>query len=221
MKKKLFNQSYWMATFLVLFFAMASMVHAQSMPFPTEEEPSISLPDAYGIGDWPSVGVSLDGINRSWFTNYTFYPYGDDFGVDAFCVSTDSLSSTPGYSLNLIPEDAALYTAAIVASGYFFGDQTNRSAYQLAIWEIMFDTTDEWDLTDGNFQALDPDLAADANAILASIGSMKGHVAWAQSDEDNINQDFLVPVPEPAAILLIALGLIGIVTIGRKRFNNS
>ena len=224
--KKVFR---FLASVMILTFAMASTVSAQSFSYSIDDYP-IVLDDAYGKTDGSGyVLVTLEGTDYGWYTGYEFYPYGDDFSVEAFCIDSTQLDpDLTGYTLRN-PDGTQMIDAALVASQYFYNEAFgyDRIATQLAIWEIMFeDLANDYDIAGGNFYLRDGADPDDVNAILTSIDdmTMHGHVAWADytgSGEDN--QDLLVatPVPEPATTLLIALGLLGIIGIGRKRFMKS
>jgi len=238
MKKKHFAKtSYLIVISVTMFlFAMAGPISAASLPYSINDlEDEVDLDEAYGTASGPRAFITRDGEPGRPLSTYYFYPYGDDFRVDAFCINPVSLDKdNPGYTLTLVPEETRMEQAAKIASNYFFNDafDYSRKATQLAIWEIMYETDlDDLNIFSGFYQLNEDEyseddytaLGNDVNDILLTSYGWAGGVAWARSfgtDNPDIdaNQDLLVPVPEPALVLFIALGLIGLVGIGRRKF---
>jgi len=75
--------------------------------------------------------------------------------------------------------------------------------FQLAVWEIVFETSDTYDISNGS--VMSTSYNSGTNALLSSLdgqGPMAGLVALTNPDY----QDMLASVPAPGAILLGSLG---------------
>ncbi|MHB9036661.1 MAG: PEP-CTERM sorting domain-containing protein [Armatimonadota bacterium] len=107
----------------------------------------------------------------------------------------------------------------------------NDSALQAAIWELGNETTTTWDVTSGNFQVLPStyhngnvsNLTAQANIYLgyvAGAGNLAGYATANNQHYMHDGQDFTWKqpvVPEPASMILGALGLAVVGGLKRKR----
>jgi len=228
----------WFLAFAVIsMFAMANSVFAAPMDTIPEEIPTY-LDKAKAERDTGSTRIYHFNDNISddwWYSGYKFYPYGDDRYVDAFCISTDLIVGSSGYQLNPVPEIDRFENAAILASNFFFNEDFaySQTVIQVAIWEIMFDDGTDVSTGSGAYY-LDnerhADLITQVNDLLGyykdgyTLVSLGGQVAHAirtdveGGDGSDIEaQEFYVPVPEPMATLLIAIGLIGLIGIGRRK----
>jgi hypothetical protein len=111
-----------------------------------------------------------------------------------------------------------LYTQAHTA---IVGNSSNSAALQLAMWEVLFETSGSYDLAAGNVFAASSPIRATATAWLTNLGSyspdyvVSGYVSTSR-------QDVIVfaPVPEPGtyALLLAGLGMMGFIM--RRRTGN-
>ena len=100
------------------------------------------------------------------------------------------------------------------------GNQANirAAALQVAIWEVVYDTTN--DLLAGTFRlGTGGNILAQAQSYLSALYSPAGsyqtaHGRWLEADPGQ--DQLVVPTPEPATLLLLALGACSLVG-GRKR----
>jgi hypothetical protein len=104
------------------------------------------------------------------------------------------------------------------------------AAFQIALWEINYETSGTYSLTSGIFKetATDSGVRTLAQSYLSNLGSFSNvHVSKLESlGYYNAShkwvaghQDFLytTPVPEPSTIALMTAGLVGIGFISRRR----
>lgn len=106
------------------------------------------------------------------------------------------------------------------------GDDDGAMALQVAIWEILVETSATYDVTDGLFQAKKSDGNAFSagelaliNGILADNGS--GVATYYQSALNGAgapkSQSILAPVPEPATIGVLAIGAAALLRKRRQK----
>lgn len=113
-------------------------------------------------------------------------------------------------------------------------NDAQSAGFQLALWEVIYEKSGTFDVTDGNFYARASSAASDlANAFLGNLGgaitqaynftyyeslgykSGWGKKKWKKKYSQNLVS--VTPVPLPAAGLLLTCGLAGLYVVNRRK----
>lgn len=158
----------------------------------------------------------------------------------SFCVeNTDAPNGYfAEYAILTLNEFADVYTqAAWVAQEFVTGGlseigadaNARAAAAQLAIWELVFETNDTFNLADGSFSASNSTQQANANSVLGMLPVVDSnleaflHSNWrvirspADQTDPEDPQDYLIRVPEPTSAFLVGAAVASLVAVRRRR----
>ncbi|MEO8442739.1 MAG: PEP-CTERM sorting domain-containing protein [Betaproteobacteria bacterium] len=139
-------------------------------------------------------------------SNYTYRPSMLGYVTNAGALTQGTLDNL-----------SRLYTEA---HSSIIGNATNSAAFQLALWEIAYETPGNYNLTSGNFHSTGPaGVTSVANGWLLNLANFAPSYSISGYVSENY-QDVIVfhgvPEPETYAMLLAGLGLMGFVARRRR-----
>ena len=127
-----------------------------------------------------------------------------------------------GASHSFANSNANVDIGKLYAEGNLVNDATTQAAFQIAIWEIAYETSGSYDLSMGSAQFTGG--TADSSGALALAGAWLNALASTTNTSFTVttyesagHQDMVSAVPEPATYALTAAGLLCVVFLLRRR----
>ena len=162
----------------------------------------------------PGVYVTIEqaGVERTPFAG-VYNVLVDSAPFEAFCVGL-------GNDVSILPYQATVEPITSINGGLQAGwlyeqylseatDDQHAAALQLAIWEVVEDWDNGYDLSSGDFRVIDfADLVTTANTYLASIPADITPPPQAVVLHSDESQDMLIPEPAVWMLFLVSLVLI-------------
>ena len=100
-------------------------------------------------------------------------------------------------------------------------DNIDAAALGVAIWEVIFETSDNFDVTDGYLSITGNSAVAQAANDLLSTLPDSYQTQWDMLVlHSDCKQDMIIPgspIPEPATLMVISLGAVGLIIRRRRR----
>lgn len=172
-----------------------------------------------------TVHVNYNGNNHDFSAGPQSGHLGASPDFRMFCVDLDHTVS-PGSDYPVNPQyiptlgNAGMTLAAKLYNSFAGGiaDATDGAGLQLAIWEAVVDNG-VVDFSNGNFKdnGTSAGILAKANFYLANVGSNDAAYFLDAVHVDNQNQSMIGPVPEPASMSVLALGVAGLLRRRNKK----
>ena len=168
-----------------------------------------------------SIGwdTSVTGYN-GWYTNYTFDADQLDGPLEAFCVQNTPANQS--YTYELIPVDSSINPLAVKIADYYFSNSgLIQRDFQIAIWHAQGVVSgglppSSEAAAQGIYNGTDLGVNW-SNYVLNPDRVSLAHSPYEASGATGDSQDYLVSVPEPATLLLLGTGMLGIAVVGRKK----
>lgn len=176
-------------------------------------------------GLYDTVHVNYNGNNHDYYAGPQSGHLGAGPDFRMFCVDLDhTVSPGSDYPVNptFIPTmgNAGMSLAAKLYNSFAGGISNNEegAGLQMAIWEAVVDNG-VVDFGNGNFKdnGTAANILAKANFYMANVGMNDAAMFLDAVHVENRNQSMIGPVPEPASMSILALGVAGLLRRRNKK----
>ena len=179
---------------------------------------SLSAPNA-AITETVQAGGFLATLNGGpSFTTYCV----DVYQFLGFGTTYTDYNVVPGAAHAFANTHAATDIGKLYAEGNAVNSATAQAAFQIAVWEIAYETSSVYDLASGSAKFYGG--TADTSGALTLATSWLNALPGVTRSPYNLSvlessghQDQVTAVPEPSTYLLMAAGLLGIGFVTRRR----
>jgi hypothetical protein len=177
---------------------------------------NLSAPNVPVVNKTVSAGGFLTSLNGG--------PTFESYCVDVYqtiVLGTHYTDYTlPGTTHIFANSDAYADLGRLYANVGPINDAVHEAAFQIAVWEIAYETDSVYDLVHGAATFLGGTAASSgaltmASGWLAGLGSGTG--TGIKVLESTGHQDVIIAVPEPSTYLLMFIGLLGVTFVARRR----
>ena len=206
------------------FVLVAAPAHAENVTFSGFADGSKSV--NYKLSA-PNISVqgsaNAGGFDTSVNGGASFVSYCIDlYQTIGFNTPYNGYSEVLGSAYNFANTNANSDLAKLFSAGHLVNDSKTSAAFQIAVWEIAYESSGLYDLSSGAAKfsggsagtsgALT--LASGWLASLASVADVDIHVLKSGQHQDMV---YAAPVPEPSTYALMLAGLAGVGFVARRR----